>query len=71
MSQTPKNPPPLSGAPLAIAVAAAEAPLLGALVKRTFFAQLGLTQLDHIDLRTARPQPWTRPALGSPDEEQP
>jgi hypothetical protein len=74
MSAAPKKyPPPLSGAPLAAAVALAEAPLLGALVKRAFFTQLGLDQLDRIDLRVHRPQPWTRPALPSaaPDEELP
>lgn len=71
MSSTPKPPPPMSGEALRAAVMAAEAPLVRAVVKQTFFKQLGLTQLDALDLRGSKPLPYALPALPAPEEEAP
>lgn len=71
MSSTPKPPPPLSGEALRAAVKAAETPVVRAVVKQTFFKQLGLTQLDALDLRGSGLLPYALPTLPTTPAEEP
>jgi hypothetical protein len=61
----------MSGEALRAAVIAAETPLVRAIVKQTFFKQLGLTQLDALDLRSSKPLPYALPALPTTPAEEP